>query len=316
MNHGHSEPSVVTAGEISRNFGQWQDRALSGPVIVTHHGRPRVVLISADHYSTWRDEPVGAPDQEQTSFEISRSAILDHMAEAFVALDAQLNVVAVNHVLEALAGLSATQIVGRSWEPLFPVAARSMVGEQVRRTLRTGEALDFEIQGDGPGQRRYAIRAFPHPEGVALLIRNRTAEREMQHQLREAAALSAALALSSEVSTLRLNARGIIETVDARFTDMVGFSAEELRACALPDLVRPRDRAELRSALNAVLQGGAPIRLTTSLVLRDGGEAPVELALASVMQDLAPDGLVAVITTEHRHGVRVGDWRSALPERV
>lgn len=40
-------PARVTAGEISRNFGQWQDVALSGPVIVTHHGRPRVVMTSA-----------------------------------------------------------------------------------------------------------------------------------------------------------------------------------------------------------------------------------------------------------------------------
>ena len=41
---------VVSAGDFQRNLGQYQDRALVEPVIITRNGRERTVLISADEY--------------------------------------------------------------------------------------------------------------------------------------------------------------------------------------------------------------------------------------------------------------------------
>lgn len=297
MGPSESEPSIVTAGEISRNFGQWQDRALSGPVIVTHHGRPRVVLISADRYAALKDEgPLGFSEADQHSFETSQSAILDHMAEAFMALNAQLQVTAVNHVFEALVGLSASQIVGRLWADLFPPIARSIMGEQLKRTLRTGEALDFEAISDGPEGRRYGVRAFPYPGGVAVLMQNRTAERELQANLQEARALEEALSQLPQVMILRLNIRGVITEVNKDFADLVGFSIQELMACRLPDIARPRDRAELTASLEKVLRGSEPLQLTTTLLVKNGGELSVRIGVASIIHDLVPDGLVAAVT--------------------
>jgi prevent-host-death family protein len=300
MNNGHGEPSVVTAGEISRNFGQWQDRALGGPVIVTHHGRPRVVLVSADYYSASKEDISFHPREDhEPSFETSQHAILDHVTEAFMALNAQLHITTVNHVFEALVGHSSSQIVGRFWEDLFPPTARSLMGEQLKRALRTGEALDFEAPGDAPGVRRYAFRAFPYPGGVAVLIQNRTAEREMQTQLHEARALDAALSMLPQVMVLRLNVRGVLTSVDPAFAKTLGFSVEELLACRLPDIVRPRDRGELTAALEAVLQGGQPKQISTTLLVKDGGELAVRIGVATVVHDLVPDGLVAAVTLDN-----------------
>ncbi|KQW72002.1 hypothetical protein ASE17_03785 [Phenylobacterium sp. Root77] len=299
MNNGHGEASVVTAGEISRNFGQWQDRALGGPVIVTHHGRPRVVLVSADYYSSSKaDLSLSSREDHEPSFETSQHAILDHVTEAFMALNAQLHITAVNHVFEALVGHSSSQIIGRFWEDLFPPTARTLMGEQLKRALRTGEALDFEAPGDVPGVRRYAFRAFPYPGGVAVLIQNRTAEREMQAQLHEARALDAALSMLPQVMVLRLNVRGVLTTVDPGFAKRLGFSSQELLSCRLPDIVRPRDRAELTAALEAVLQGGQPTQIATTMLVKDGGELPVRIGVATVINDLAPDGLVAAVTLD------------------
>ncbi len=102
----------ATAGEVSRNFGQWQDVALKGPVIITHHGRPRVVLLSADHYASWNDQPAAGGSQETHVAETSREALLEQMAEGFIALDPTLHVTKVNAVFEALVGRSAGQLVG------------------------------------------------------------------------------------------------------------------------------------------------------------------------------------------------------------
>lgn len=299
MNNGHGEPSVVTAGEISRNFGQWQDRALGGPVIVTHHGRPRVVLVSADYYSTSKEDHSFHPREDDApSFETGQRAILDHVTEAFMAVNSQLHITAVNHVFEALVGHSASQLVGRFWEDLFPATARSLMDEQLKRALRTGETLEFEAPGDAPGVRRYSFRAFPYPGGVAVLIQNRTAEREMQAQLNQARALDAALSMLPQVMVLRLNVRGVLTTIDPGLAKLLGFSADDLVSCRLPDITRPRDRADLTAALEAVLQGGRPSQIATTLLVKDGGELAVRIGLASVIRDLVPDGLVAAVTLD------------------
>lgn len=50
LKQAYGDITYATAAEVSRNFGRWQDHALAGPVVVTHHGRPRVVVVSAQHY--------------------------------------------------------------------------------------------------------------------------------------------------------------------------------------------------------------------------------------------------------------------------
>jgi len=42
--------NTVTSKEFQRNLGRYQDEALKEPVTITHHGRNRFVLISADEY--------------------------------------------------------------------------------------------------------------------------------------------------------------------------------------------------------------------------------------------------------------------------
>jgi prevent-host-death family protein len=41
---------AVTAREVQKNFGRYQDRALVAPVTVTKYGRPSVVILSAAEY--------------------------------------------------------------------------------------------------------------------------------------------------------------------------------------------------------------------------------------------------------------------------
>ena len=49
----------VTAADFTKRFGQYRDLALREPVLVTHHGRDTLVLVSADEYRRLKsfDEP-------------------------------------------------------------------------------------------------------------------------------------------------------------------------------------------------------------------------------------------------------------------
>jgi prevent-host-death family protein len=43
-------PSTVTAAQVSKNFGAYQDAAVREPVIITKNGRPRTVLMAYEDY--------------------------------------------------------------------------------------------------------------------------------------------------------------------------------------------------------------------------------------------------------------------------
>ena len=291
-------PARVTAGEISRNFGQWQDVALSGPVIVTHHGRPRVVMISAEHYAAagLAEGPAGCDnDSALQTAETARSAIVGHLNEAFVALDPDLRITAVNAVFEDLKGASAAQLVGLAWTEVFSAPVQALIGEQFRRVLRTGESLEFESESTVQG-RCFGVRVFPYPGGVAALFVNRTEERDLRARLDRAAALETALSVLPGVATARLNIRGVLASMDADFLRLTGFSEAELRDCRLSDIVRPAERRALTQAVEHALQGDAPGRLPVTLLVKDGAERTVELALATVRRDGVPEGVLAVLS--------------------
>lgn len=293
-------PARVTAGEISRNFGQWQDVALSGPVIVTHHGRPRVVMISAEHYAAagLAEGPAGFDnDSALQTAETARSAILGHMNEAFVALDPDLRIIAVNAVFEDLKGASAAQLVGLAWTEVFSAPVQALIGEQFRRVLRTGETLEFESESTVQSGRCFGVRVFPYPGGVAAVFVNRTEERDLRARLDRAAALETALSVLPGVATARLNIRGLLASMDADFLRLTGFSEAELRDCRLSDIVRPAERRSLTQAVEHALQGDAPARLPVTLLVKDGAERTVELALATVRRDGVPEGVLAVLST-------------------
>jgi prevent-host-death family protein len=293
-----SPATHATAGEVSRNFGQWQDVALTGPVIITHHGRPRVVLLSADRYASWNNLPAAAGNPETHVAETSREALLEQMAEGFIALDPALRVTKVNPVFEALAGRSAGQLVGAAWSDLFPLPTQAVIAEQMRRVLRTGEAVEFEADSTVQPGRCYGVRVFPYPGGVAALFANRTEEHNLRSRLRHAGAMQAATAGLPRLAVARLNIRGVLAEMDEDFLVLAGFSSAELLDCRLTDIVRPSDRRALTQALEKVLQGGPAARVETALLVRAGDERPVELSLAPILRDGAADGVMVLILAE------------------
>jgi PAS domain S-box-containing protein len=288
----------ATAGEVSRNFGQWQDIALTGPVIITHHGRPRVVLLSAERFASWSDAAEAEHSLGDQTAETSREALLENTTEGFIALDAALRVTKVNPVFEALAARSAGQLVGANWSDLFPLPTQAVMAEQMRRVLRTGEAVEFEADSTVQSGRHYVVRIFPYPGGVAALFVNRTEEHSLRGRLRYARAMRAATAAMPRLAVARLNIRGVLAEMDDDFLQLTGFSSAELLDCRLTDIIRPLDRRPLTQALERVLQGGPAARMTTCLLVKAGDERPIELCLAPILRDGASDGVMALILVE------------------
>jgi PHD/YefM family antitoxin component YafN of YafNO toxin-antitoxin module len=42
--------ATVSAADVAKNFGEWHDKALNEPVVVTKYGRESVVVLSVDTF--------------------------------------------------------------------------------------------------------------------------------------------------------------------------------------------------------------------------------------------------------------------------
>lgn len=289
----YGDARFATAGEVSRNFGQWQDQAAQGPVVVTHHGRPRVVMVSAQVFEGLQ-EP--APDSWGGDNGAAKvAALLNHTTEGFYATDAALMITEVNRVFEDFAGLGAAQMIGRSWSELFPAADRSIAGEQLRRVLRTGEETEFEMISTVRAGRILTVRAFPYDGGVGVLFINRSEERALAERLRGAAAVSAALSMLGDVGVVELNLRGAIVSASAAFERLTGFSGPALSRARLIDILTPKSKVAASAALEQVFADGRPLQTRSVLLRRQGEELPVRIGLSRIDDPHANGGLMAVI---------------------
>lgn len=293
MTYDGREPVFVTAGEISRNFGRWQDKAMETPVVVTHHGRPRVVMIASDHYRPAEQASPNLPDAAGAKL----GALMNQIAEAFLALDADLRIMAVNPVFEAYVGRAAFQIVGRLWVEVFPKLEGSLLHEHYRRVLRTGEVAEFEVASVMYPGRVVTQTVFPYGGGVAALFVNRTGERERERQIEVANSIEQLARAIPGLSLIEVNIRGGIAKVDGRFSALSGFDTDALVRFRLADIVLPRDRSRLLASIDQALEDEAIPSLRTCILSRDGQEKEVIMTLAPIRQGLRPVALkVAVLS--------------------
>lgn len=47
--------AVVSSAEAQKNFGRYREQALTEPVVITQHGKPSVVILSAAEYERLKD---------------------------------------------------------------------------------------------------------------------------------------------------------------------------------------------------------------------------------------------------------------------
>jgi prevent-host-death family protein len=77
---------TVSSAEFQRNFGRYQDAALTEPVAVTRNGRERLVVLSVDEYRRLRKrdrQVLGLEDFTDADLQAIRAASPPPEAAAF-----------------------------------------------------------------------------------------------------------------------------------------------------------------------------------------------------------------------------------------
>lgn len=275
----------TTAAEISRNFGHWQDRAMQGPILVTHHGRPRLVILSAEEFSSLAEGAAGGGGPEPVAatqpVESGRANFIANMFEGFVLFDSDLRVRYLNSVASASAGRDPKELIGKAVDSPEFGEQGTVLAARLRRVLRTGEACQFESKGFFNPHRYFESKAFPFQGGVGVTFSQLTELIDLRRDREVSQAREQAIDALGVVSQLNVNAMGFVEDTNAAFCGLLGFSEAQIRGARLVDFVAPPQRHDFSQAMNLVMQGKSDgYAGVVQFLVRDQGYISLRLSAA------------------------------------
>jgi PAS domain-containing protein len=160
---------IVTASELVRHFGLWQERAARAPVYVMFRGRPRLVLTSIEVM-----EALLAPHMPERDLQGPDSAaLLDLIRDMVVIADADLRVVTASRTARAYFGTGVA--AGVSVDTLVPVGARDVLLKTLRHVMAAGVAQTIDLPSPRRAGALLTLTIEPHRRGIAMLVQDITA---------------------------------------------------------------------------------------------------------------------------------------------
>ena len=277
---------TTTAASLSRNFGLWQDKAMHQPVMVTHHGRPRAVLISVETYNRF-----SARAQSEPALAGDDTMVIDAVTQSFVALDSNFIVCRVNRAATIYFGCPAEDLLGQPLTALYPSLQDNSQARIFSRVMRTGQIQSFELPSAVYSGQILRVDAFPYRDGVGYLFQV-IPDQEIRQQTAEADTLRALFAAHGSAGMARISLRGVIARADDTLVAMTGLSRDAVISEPLAIIVQPQDRMVLSRALENALEGKGASALPITLA---GGKAAT-IAIAETRDTYNINGAAVLVT--------------------
>ncbi|HEX4480347.1 MAG TPA: PAS domain S-box protein [Rudaea sp.] len=147
----------------------------------------KVLVMSAAHRLAEQDERRRDAEMARDVAHRDLGAILESITDGFIILDRDFRYVYVNGLAASLASEAATDIIGRPMWYVFPDFATTGGAELLRDAMRERKSISFERQR--PDGRYFAVRAYPHRDGLALYFHDISAQRKVADRLRKSETL-------------------------------------------------------------------------------------------------------------------------------
>ncbi len=296
MNASQRFSNSVSAADISRNFGEWQSRALSAPVTITHHGRARLVLMSIEECERLR-QAAGAPGAGGAwQGETHLHAVINQMRDGFLSFSDDLKIADANVAAELHLGVDRDRLVGQDLRDVVPRSRASIVWDHLCWVQRTRQPSEHQLRSVIHEGRRMSFRLFPYGEaGVAMIFNSLEPAEEAGRLTRRFRALEALVRAGPDTALIRLNARGEVGATDPAFLNMTGFSEQQLLGLLLLDIVEPGSRTIFSRALNRTLKTGDPQRLVIAILGRSGERRQFAMCLSCADAENSPDEVFVAV---------------------
>jgi PAS domain S-box-containing protein len=252
--------------EIWTDISPLVDRAMAGeatwaenlPLVMSRHGRDEQTYFTFS-YSPVRDDAGGVggmfcactettaqvkAEQALRASEARASGVLEGMGEGFMLLDRDFRILQMNAEGFRLDDRRPGEVIGRSHWEVYPGSELMPVGRMYVRAMRERISLTLEHRYVWPdGHSAWLeVRAYPHPEGLALFYRDVTERREREDALREAEARFQTIANSIDQMVWSTRADGYHDYYNQRWYDFTGVPAGSTDGEEWEGIVHPDDR--------------------------------------------------------------------------
>jgi hypothetical protein len=290
--NGANTPVTVSASELVRNFGEWQDRALNRPVFINKRGRSRLVLMASEllNAANGQDQGDGAERPD------TGHPVIETLPLPVLLMDEQLVVRWHNRAAHDLFADSDAALIGSRFEQLTLFGGNDYPAAMLRRVCLSRMADSMELAvGSIRRERQLALSMQPVAGGVALIARDMGLHHALATAQAALGALDEALAMLPGVATLRINPRGYCTGSTASLTALTGLTAPALEQVRVASLFDVGSRVAVTDAVNAVFVDAAPRLIGATLLARGHDPVPVTVALGPIVSGSAILSVQAVL---------------------
>ena len=279
----------VTASDLVRHFGLWQERAGRAPVYVLHRGRPRLVLTSLDVMDALCAPHASNDGDAQASL----AALLDADEAVTIVVGRGGIIRFASHGARARFG--AAVVAGAPLAAL-PAMAGDLLLDAVARVIETGIAEDVEFTWHRFPTRRQHCRILPFPDGCVLHAEDAGAVDELRVMAQVHGATLAALESAGAIS-VRIGLRGHIEAPPLTLARATGIAVDALAAARFVSLFDVAGRVAVGGAVEQAIATAAPLSVDAALLVRGAVPQPVTIGLAPIREAGQVVALIATIVT-------------------
>ena len=285
-----SKPTqIVTASALVRNFGVWQDRAMTAPVYILKRGRARLVMLAADLI-----EQLGTSAAPADDWTDDRQPLLDAMREVVILLDEARVVRFANN---AASGCFSSSGVGQPIERMLPPGIDGFLVDVIGRVQRSGLREHVEVTLDQSGARQLSIAIVPLARGVGLIGHDVSLLHELSAANAALVAVDSSLAVLDNVAKVRINLRGYLVRPTRSFAQMTGLSVEALSSIRFVNAIDIASRVAPADAIEHVIISRKPMRIEAMLMVNAAPSRPVSIGLSPLASGASVEGVHAMLVT-------------------
>lgn len=277
---------LVASTDIVRNFSAWQEKSLKRPVYVMHHGQPRSVLLSVDHYGRLLAGQ-GSQNAREEQLRAQADILLARMDSMVALADRDLHISRINRAAAAFLDKNPRMLAGQPLTMLFPGADAHQIVSTANKALESGLSQKLVIQGETILE----VDIAPFPPGVALFWADVTEDREIGTLRSQREGAETLLSMMTGCAVGEIGIDGMLAGVHPTLKRLLRFREDMIAQTPFADLFDEGSRRKCRLHLAHIREGKGPVCCRVDIATRDRGSVPVRLFLAAKLNGDAVTGM-------------------------
>ncbi len=192
---------------------------------------------------------------------------------------------------------SSKELLGKNLRDVLPEKIVISTLTYINKAIKNKALQIYEYELEVPaGNMWFEARILPFgEEEVFTLVRNITERKRMEESLRKSQQQFASLFQSNPEATIYLDKKGNIKNINSRFTELFGYTLEEIKGIKVDSgLIQPPDKMKESTELTQKAFKGEYIRIETVRKKKDGILFPVYISASPLYIEGKYQGVIGI----------------------